>query len=317
MLALRILQVCPGAYVSGLGGVSEHVVRISEGLAKLGHDVTVFATNPGGLPWFEVSNGVKVRRFKRFAPGRAYFFSPTMFLALLAANGFDVIHAHSFHAFPMHFASLAGCKRFVVTTHFHGAGHSTLRNLLFRLFGLFGWLTLLKADVIVAVSDFERSLLLERFRLDEHKVVVVPNGVNFGEFEGIKRHSRGFRSILYVGRLEEYKGVQYLVEVLPKLAVDVILEIVGGGSLRGFLEQRASQLGVSGRVRFYQNLTRKNLLQLYKDADVFMLLSRYEAYGLVVAEALASSTPCVVANTSSLSEWVDGETCFSNSAPSV
>lgn len=314
VILVRILQVCPGAYVSGRGGVSEHVVRISEGLVKRGHDVTVFATNPGGLAWFENVNGVKVRRFGRFAPGGSYFFSPAMFLALVGAD-FDVVHAHGFHAFPMHFASLAKCRRFVVTTHFHGAGHSVFRNCLFRLFRFFGKRTLLKADAVVAVSEFERHLLLEQFGLDSGKVVVVPNGVDFEEFKGLRRRMRGFRSVLYVGRLETYKGVQLLVEVLPRLPSDVVLEVVGRGSLRGYLQRRVCELGVSDRVRFCQDLCRRDLLQLIVDANVFVLLSRYEAYSLVVAEALTAGTPCIVANTSALTEWVDEPSCFGVDIP--
>lgn len=312
---MKILQVCPGAYVYGRGGVSEHVRRISEGLARRGHDVTVFATNPGGFAWFDVVNGVKVRRFKRFAPGGAYFFSPSMFLALLRAKNFDVIHAHGFHAFPMHFAGFAECKRFVVTTHFHGAGHSVFRNFLFKLFKQVGKRTLLKADVIVAVSEFEKRLLIKQFKLNERKVVVVPNGVDLCEFKDLKRRDKGFRSILYVGRLEMYKGVQYLVEVLPKLPEDVVLEIVGRGSLKSRLERRAKELGISDRVKFYQDLPRRDLLQLFVDADVFVLLSQYEAYGLVVAEALVAGTPCIVANSSALAEWIDGETCVGINLP--
>ena len=311
---MKILQVCPGAYLSGRGGVSEHVVRISEGLVKRGHDVTVFATNPGGLAWSEVVNGVKVRRFKRFAPGGAYFFSPSMLLALLNAD-FDVIHAHGFHAFPMHFASLAKCKKFVVTPHFHGAGHSVFRDCLFKLFQPFGKSTLLRADVVIAVSKFEKSLLLKHFGLDDSKIVVIPNGVDFGEFIGLKSHERGFRSILYVGRLEDYKGVQYLVDVLPRLPKDVVLEIVGRGSLRAALEKRAKLLGLDGRLLFFQDLPKRELLQKYVDADVFVLLSRHEAYSLAVAESLVAGTPCIVANASALTEWVDSTSCFGVDLP--
>jgi len=226
-----------------------------------------------------------------------------------------VVHAHGFHAFPMHFAFLAGHKRFVVTTHFHGAGHSVFRDCLFRLFRFFGKRTLLKADVVVAVSEFERRLLLEQFGLDGDKVVVVPNGVDFEEFKGLRRRERGFRSVLYVGRLESYKGVQFLVEVLPRLPKDVVLEVVGRGSLRGYLERRTCGLGMSDRVRFYQDLSRRDLLQLIVDADVFVLLSRFEAYSLVVAEALTAGTPCIVANTSALTEWIDGRSCFGVDIP--
>jgi glycosyltransferase involved in cell wall biosynthesis len=115
--------------------------------------------------------------------------------------------------------------------------------------------------------------------------------------------------------LNSFKGSQYLVEVLPKLAKNVILEIVGSGPLRPYLEKRARELKVHDRVKFYHNLSRRELLQKYADADVFVLLSKYEAYSIVVAEALAAGTPCIVANNSALSEWVDDETCFGVDSP--
>jgi len=164
--------------------------------------------------------------------------------------------------------------------------------------------------VIVAVSDFEKSLICHDFRISEDKVIVIPNGVDFSEFEGLKRRNHEGRTILHVGYLTSYKGAQYLVEVMPKLPEDVRLKIVGGGPMKPLLEKRALELGVSGRVDFYSNLLRKDLLQMYADADVFALLSRYEAYSIVVAEALAAGTPCVVARTSALTEWEDGETCL-------
>ena len=311
---MRILQVCPGVYVSGRGGISEHVMRVSEALVKRGHDVTVFGTNSGGLPWFEVVNGVKVRRFRRFAPGGAYFFSPDMLFAMAGAS-FDVVHAHGLNTFPTNVAFLAKNRRFVVTPHFHGSGSSVFRDCLLRLFRYFAKKTMLRADVVVAVSEYEKQLLVEQFRFDKRKVVVVPNGLDFEEFKGIERHERGFRSILFVGRLERYKGVQYLVEVLPLLPEDVILEIVGRGSLRAELESRAKKLGVSDRVLFFQDLSRRELLQKYFDSDVLVLLSKYEAYGLVVAEALIAGTSCIVADTSALSEWIDGVNCFGITVP--
>lgn len=311
---MRILQVYMGPYLPDRGGgVSVYVRNISERLAKR-HDVTVFATNPGGLPRFEMVNGVKVERFRRLAPGRAYFFSLDMLLRLKRAQ-FDVVHGHCYHAFPMHFSALAKCKRFVVSTHFHGVGHSAFRNSLIRLFKPFGARTIRKADRIVAVSEYEKFLLVRQFRVDPTKVVVIPCGVDFREFKGLKRRRRGFRSILYVGNLVNYKGVGFLVEVLPLLPKDVILEIVGRGPLKPFLVKRAKELGVSGRVRFYQDLPRRELLQMFVDADVFVLLSRYEAYSMAVAEALVAGTPCIVANTSALSEWIDNKICFGINYP--
>jgi glycosyltransferase involved in cell wall biosynthesis len=305
---MKILQVVVDSYVE-VGGISAHVRNIAERLAKR-HDVTVFATNDKGLePWRETINGVKVERFRCFAPNNAYFFTVDMPLRMRKER-FDIVHAHGYHAFPFHLATLAKGDRFIATTHFHGFGHSSFRNAIVGLLKPFGKRTLSKADVIVAVSDFEKSLICHDFRIGEDRVTVIPNGVDFSEFEGLKRRDHEGRTILHVGYLTSYKGAQYLVEVMPKLPKDVRLKIVGGGPMKPFLEKRAFELDVSGRVDFYSNLLRKDLLQMYADADVFALLSRYEAYSIVVAEALAAGTPCVIAKTSALTEWDDGTTCL-------
>lgn len=312
---MEILQVCSDSY-GEVGGVSVHVRNISERLAQR-HSVTVYATNAARahrVPRYESKNGVKVERFSTYAPSDAYFFSWEMLLKLRKVE-FDIVHAHCYHAFPLHFSVLAQCKKFIVTTHFHGTGHSAFRSCLIRLLKPFGERTLRKADDIIAVSEYEKALLCQQFGFSSDRVVVIPNGVDFGEFSCLRKRDHGFKSILYVGNLLGFKGVQYLVEVLPKLADDVILEIVGDGSIKSFLERRARELEVYDRIRFYQNLTRQELLQKYVDADVFVLLSKYEAYSLVIAEALAAGTPCVVANTSALTEWVDNESVFGVSVP--
>jgi glycosyltransferase involved in cell wall biosynthesis len=313
---MKILQVFPHSYQKKMkgGGILEYVRNISERLARR-HDVTVFATNSGSdFLRREVINGVKVQRFERFAPGKAYFLSLSMLMTLRKSE-FDVVHGHCYQAFPMHFSALAKHRRLIVSTHFHGVGHSSFRNALIRTFRLVGKRTLRTADKIIAVSEFEKSLLLSQFRLGEEKVLVVPCGVDLKELSGLKKQKSTFRSVLYVGRLQDYKGVQYLVEVMPRLANDVQLDIVGKGVLRPLLEKRAAELGMLDRIRFYQDLSRRQLLQMYADADVFALPSRYEAYSMAVAEALAAGTPCVVANSSALTEWIDGETCLGVDLP--
>jgi len=230
-------------------------------------------------------------------------------LLKLKKNEFDVVHGHCYQAFPLHFSVFAKRMKFVVSTHYHGVGHSVLRNSLIRLLKPFGKNALRIADKIVAVSEYEKSLLCEQFGLDPSKIVVIPCGVDFAEFNDLKRRKRSLKSVLYVGRLVSYKGPQYLVEVLPRLD-DVVLEIVGKGELRPILEKRARKLNVLDRIKFYQNLSRRDLLQKYVDADVFVLLSRYEAYSMAVAEAFTAGTPCIVTNTSAQSEWIDGKHCF-------
>jgi len=306
--------VCPVPFGTPEGGIAEYVNNVSKILARR-HDVTVYGTNPKQrFPRIQNINGVKVERFKHYAPSGAYLFSLELPLRLRESE-FDVVHGHGYHSFPLHFCTLAKCKKFIVSTHFHGCGHTVFRDSLLRLFRPFGKRTLCKADKIVAVSEHEKSLLEKMFKFDSSKIVVVPNGLNLSEFSDLRRHKREFKSILYVGALQRYKGPQYLLDVLPKLDDDVVLEIVGKGPLRESLESRAKALKICDRVFFYQDLPRAELLQKYADADVFVLLSRYEAYSIVVAEALTAGKTCIVARTSALTEWIDEENCFGMDFP--
>ncbi len=306
---MRVLLVSPSPYVDS-GGIAVHVRSIAERLAKR-HEVTVYAPmDSTSHQRREIVNGVNVERFKCYSPNDSYVFSVDMPLRMRQVE-FDVVHGHGYHCLPLHFSAFLGVhRRFVVTPHFHGVGHTSFRNGLMKAFRVVGRRTMDRADCVVAVSEFEKSLVCEHLGIAEDRVVVVPNGVSFSEFTGVKKRDKGFRSILYVGYLVGFKGAQYLVEVMPKLADDIVLEIVGKGPLKPYLEKRVKELNIADRVRFYPYLSRGDLVQKFVDADVFGLLSRYEAYSIVVAEALAAGTPCVVSRTSALTEWVDGESCF-------
>jgi glycosyltransferase involved in cell wall biosynthesis len=312
---MRILQVCP-RYYPNFGGVEENVRRISEKLACK-HGVTVVTTDPNGnLPKEEYINHVRVLRFKGWAPNETCNFSKELRNYLKERLAcYDVVHAHSYHAFPALYTALSKAKKgMVFSPHYHGTGHTFIRRMLhipYRIF--FGKKIFRKADKVICVSKFEESLVVKHFKVDVAKVSVIPNGVDLEEFrslEKIRRSNRLHRRILYVGRLEKYKGVQYLVHALPKLDSEIFLEVVGKGPYRKSLVRLARRLKVDDRIRFFQDLPRKRLLHKYAEADLFALLSKYEAYGISVAEALASGTPCIVANTSALREFVDNENCF-------
>ena len=306
---MKILQVTSSSYTMGRGE-SEYVRNISERLARR-HEVTVFATDSHGkLPKHEIINGVKVERFRSFAPDETFNFSWELLLRLRKTQT-DVLHGHNYHSFPFHVAHLARHKKLLVSPLFHGAGHTSLTDSLLKLFKLFiRSRTLKKADLVLAASEHEKLLLLQHFGLEADKVTVIPRGVDLSEFTNLERQKTSSKSVLYVGRLVAYKGVQYLVEALPKLPSGVILEIVGKGPLKKTLVERAKKLNVLDRIRFSQDLERRDLLQMYVNADVFALPSRYEAYSKVVAEALTAGTPCIVADISALKEWVDNESCF-------
>lgn len=310
---MKILQVCH-QYFPSVGGVGVHVRNISERLARE-YEITVFTTDSSGvLPKEEEINGVLIRRFKCFSPNGAYHLSFEMLKELRRAQ-FDIVHGHNYHALPLFFSRYAKKKKFIVTPHYHRHGATLFRDTLIKLYKPLGGQIFRDADRVIAVSDYERSLLVEDFGIANGKVTVIPNGVDIKEFRCLRKAERNHRTILCVARLEEFKGVQYAIQVLPLLEEDIRLEIVGKGTYKAKLVRLARELGVEERVDFYQDLRERDMINRYANADIFVLLSKYEAYSLAVAEALAAKLPCIVANTSALREWVDNQNCFGINYP--
>jgi glycosyltransferase involved in cell wall biosynthesis len=312
---LKIVQICP-RYSPDIGGVETHVKEISERLVKAGHDVEVITTDPmGKLSKQEIINGVKVIRFRSFAPGNAYYFAPQIY-TYLKKHDYDVIHAHSYHAFPAFFASLGRHDgKFVFTPHYHRHGHTVFRDLLHKPYRLLGKLIFSRADSVICVSEYEKRLVESDFEVAA-KTVKIPNGINLKEFKDLRqpeknsnRKTGGEKILLYVGRLEEYKGVQYIIQSLSELQ-NFRLRIVGKGPYEDELRDMVKSFGVEGRIEWLKDLSRKELLECYADADIFLMLSSHEAYGITVAEALAAGIPCIVAKGSALEEFVDGINCI-------
>jgi glycosyltransferase involved in cell wall biosynthesis len=308
---LQILLVSP-RYFPYIGGVEAHVKEISERLVTKGYAVEVLSCDPSlGLPEHAVINGVHVRRFKAWAPHEAYYFSRSLAKYLKKVSSPDIIHAHSYQAFPAYYASQTNSKaKLVFTPHYVGGGGTYFRNLLYTPYRYFGQRIFNKSTKIVCVAKYELNTLKEKFNLDNEKLVLIPNGVSLSEFEQLKKPIKKSQTILCVSRLEKYKGVQNAVQALTKMGDEVQLEIVGTGPYKPDLTNLVHNLGLDSRVTFYENLSRNELLERYASAGEFCLLSERECYGITIAEALCAGTPCIVAKTTALTEWVDNTNCL-------
>lgn len=313
---MRILQICP-RYYPQFGGVEEHVRNISERLAKK-HEVVVATTDPlGYLPREDFVEGVKVLRYKCFAPNEAYYFSRQLWKYLVSnSNNFDLLHAHAYGAFPALYAALAkNNAKLFFTPHYHAVAHSCFSKMLHVPYNLVGRKIFEKADKVICVSNYEKNIVLRSFKIDAGKIVRIPNGLNLKEFTGLKKPAKTHRTILCVGRLEKYKGINHIIKIMPKLSNDITFEVVGSGPYKKHLLDLAKKLGVENRVAFFQNLARSELIQRYAAADLYLQLSEAEAFGISVLEALATGVPCIVRVTSALSEWVDNRNCFGITDP--
>ena len=307
----KVAQVSP-RFAPFIGGIETHVEEISTRLCNLGVDIEILTTDPShSLPDEEVIHGIKVRRFKSWAPADSYYFSTTLSRFLKNhSSDYDIVHAHSLHAIPAYYASMSKKRnKLIVTTHYHGGGHTFFRNLLHVPYRFIIRGILVRADEIICVSRSEKDLLTSRFEINNSKIVVIPNGIDLTEFQKLTKNANKSNTILYVGRLEKYKRIDVIVKALKELDDSTRLEIVGAGPYHEKLLTLINRLGLKSRVAIVQDLTREELLTAYGSAGVFVMPSKYEAYGITVAEALAAGTPCIVANNSALSQWIDGKNC--------
>lgn len=315
---MKIAQIT-SSYFPHIGGVETHVNKISELLAEKGHEVTILTTDSSGkLPSIETIRGVKVIRFNSLAVGGFSFF-PEGFIQYLKQNSknFDILHAQGYTSMASFYAARAkSSNKFVFTPHYFGKGSTAFRTFLHVPYTFFGKKIFDKADAILSTSEYEKNLVHHDFGVDLRRITIIPNGVSLNDFSRNEKNKHDGRIIIYVGRLEKFKGVDYAIKALPYLDQDIKLEIVGDGSYYASLVKIAKKLGVADRVIFFGgNLSKKEIFRKYANADLAILLSKHECFGLTIAEALASGTACIVANTTALTEWVDNKNCFGTHYP--
>jgi glycosyltransferase involved in cell wall biosynthesis len=307
---VKIAVVCP-RYYPHVGGVQASVKEVSERLVKWGLDVEVLTTDPTHeLLSEENINGVRVKRFRSCAPGEAYYVSRDL-KSYLMHSRYDVVDAHNYHAFPALYAAEAKTtNRLVFTPTYHGTGHTFFRSLLHRAYRPIGRKIFRASDIVICRSRDEIRHVTSDFDVAK-KIVLIPNGISSAEFVGLKKTvDPSCTKILCVARLERYKGIQYVIQAVSRIRGKATLDIVGVGPYGNNLVRLASKLGISDRITFRSNLNRRDLLSLYACANVLVLLSKYEAFGIVVAEALAAGTRCIVAQVPGLGHWIDERNVF-------
>jgi glycosyltransferase involved in cell wall biosynthesis len=198
---------------------------------------------------------------------------------------------------------------FVFTTHYHGHGQNRKRDLLFRVYRIYGANIYRWSEKNICVSNFEKELVQNDFHLPDSSIVIVPNGGRDYRKVDVPREG----SILYVGRLVKYKGVDHILSAMSLLkgqGKTVQLRVVGTGPEKESLLRMAEETGLTGQIVWLEGISEEQLNAEYHRAGVLILLSTLEAYGLVIAEALKSGTPCIVAKTSALTEFTSEPGCL-------
>lgn len=180
------------------------------------------------------------------------------------------------------------------------------------------------ADRVICASQDERELLMRLYAVPSSAIAVVPCGVDLDTFRPVDkakvRRRLGLPSepiVLFVGRIEPLKGIDILLRAAAQLGEDIhfCLVIVGGDETvqreKMELEGLAAELGIAGRVTFLAAVDHDLLPLFYNAADVCVVPSYYESFGLVALEAMACGTPVVASRVGGLQGTVrDSETGY-------
>jgi len=172
-----------------------------------------------------------------------------------------------------------------------------------------------RADAVIVCSYYMRGHVADIFDIDERRIAVIPNGIDpnelrpAGDLESLRREFAAphEKLVLLVGRLVYEKGFQLAFDALPGViekVENVRFLVAGSGTHEAELKAQAERLGLSERGIFLGWIGDDALHSLYRIADLCVVPSIYEPFGLVALEAMASGCPCIVADTGGLREVV-------------
>ncbi len=313
-----------------IGGISPHVFYLSKSLARNGLKVHVVTCDFPGAPAHETLDGVEVYRvdsYKNPSPDFAtwvYLMNLNMqkeaaSIASKLKDKIDVFHAHDW------LVATAGIglkhvfrKPLLATMHSTEIGRRDgIHTSTERMIGeTEAWLTY-EAWKVICCSQYMVSHVKWAFGLPDDKLVMVPNGVNMQVYDEVRKQDlESFRTtfalpeeklVLFVGRLVYEKGAHVLINAIPKILdkVNAKFVIVGSGYMKEQLSTIVRSMGLEHKVLFTGFVDEESLLKLQSCADVSVVPSLFEPFGIVALEAMAARSPVVVSDTGGLGEIVE------------
>lgn len=311
------------------GGLARHVRKLAEALVEQGVDVHVLTRGGERGGGDQQVRGVNVHRvaeprwprdLDRFVAWveRMNDDMQRRGQALAEEHRFDIVHGHDWLVARAS-TTLAEQLGVPYLTTIHATEHgrhqgwvdkpqqSTIHSIERRMAR--------RADAVITCSHYMRGHVADIFDIDERRISVIPNGIDASDLQPVEDleslrlrfASPNERLVLLVGRLVYEKGFQIALDALPgvmRRVRDVRFIVAGSGTHEDELKKQARRLGLLPHGTFLGWIGDDALHSLYRIADLCVVPSIYEPFGLVALEAMASGCPCVVADTGGLREVV-------------
>lgn len=222
---------------------------------------------------------------------------------------FDVIHCHDWMTFGAGIIAKRKKNKPLVlhvhATEFDRTGGHYVNQYVYDLerHGMH------KADRIIAVSNFTKNKIIDHYGVPEKKISVVHNAVDFSRhyYDESFEIKKTDRIVLFLGRITLQKGPDYFLQAAKKTLEqekNVKFIIAGSGDMEPQIIEKTAEMGLAGKVLFAGFLNPDEVEKAYKMADIYVMPSVSEPFGITPLEAMKNKTPVIVSKQSGVSEVI-------------
>ena len=310
-----------------IGGIARHCEGLAKALVRDDHDVHVVTLDFPGSPSYEEMDGVKVYRTA------TELGHPNFLTWVLLFNHFlekrmadisrqvevDVLHVHDWLTASAGISFKHHLKKpMVLTVHSTEIGRAQGLHSAdsFSIDGIEWWAGYEASRVVVTSHSMKREIC-DHFHLPWDKVDIIPNAIDVTEYNASvdrgavrARYGVGWgeKLVLCVGRLAPQKGMEYFVRAIPIMTQrypEAKFIIVGEGWSRDYLEGVAQSTGHRWKILFTGFISDAEVIALMTSADVLVIPSIYEPFGIVALEGMATGVPVVASRVGCLAEVIE------------
>ena len=347
---MKLIQISPGEQripVNMGGGIESHIYNMSLALKKLGHDVIIIDRKyTKDDPDNECSEGIKIIRLKASRiKGLPFYFRLTINEILytiqvrkyLRNNDFDKVHVHN---------SVSGLflclnnkrlrEKLFYTSHTSRRVEKTtvgLANLTDKIALIIENQLTKRVTRTITHNEIIRAQIIKDAKVNSEKIVIIPNFINVDNFHididlnsiKDKYNLRKYFSVLFVGRICDDKGIEYLIKAAKKIIQELnynntIIILVGPIEYFGNNKTSSSYFSkISKMIIDYKiqkniiitgSIPKDDLIKLYRTCDIFVLPSLKEAMpNAVTLEAMASGIPMIITDVGGIPENLKNSKC--------
>ncbi len=227
---------------------------------------------------------------------------------LAADEDFDIVHAHDWMTYPAGIA-VAALKGTPLIVHVHSTEFDRSGEHVNQMIYDIERHGFHAADKIIAVSHFTRNIIISRYGISGDKVEVVHNGVEKTNGNGASLAEAGIKNderiVLFLGRITMQKGPEYFLQAAKRVLEvmdNVKFVMAGSGDLMHHSVELAAHLGIGHKVLFTGFLRGEQVQKIYRMADLYVMPSVSEPFGIAPLEALNHDVPVIISKQSGVSE---------------